>query len=152
MTAAGFATAFEAAAAQRRRRSPHTPTGIASAWEQLVEMVEAGYEDNVYEYDNDLAIRDLIEELLHLPALAEYPEFGWFRDRVAALDDRMRSGLSAEPVRLPGGHWWRSHLPVRGGPELADDLKRAYGYQVPQVLLLICAQGVPGDTAKSVER
>lgn len=134
MTAAGFAAAFEGAVTQRRRGGPRTPTGIVGAWEQLVEIVEAGYEDNVYEYDNDLAIRDLIEELLHLPVLAAFPEFGWFNDSVAALDERMRSGLSAEPVRLPGGRWWRSHLPVRAGAELADDLKRAYGYQVPEVI------------------
>lgn len=134
MTTAGFVAAFEDAVAERRGRGPYTPAGIVGAWEQLVEMVEAGYEDNVYEYDNDLAIRDLIEELVQLPALAEFPEFGWFRESVAALDDRMRSGLSAEPIRLPGHRWWRSHLPVKAGAELADDLKRAYGYQVPEVI------------------
>lgn len=134
MTTAGFVAAVEDAVAQRRRRGPYTPTGIVGAWEQLVEMVEAGYQDNVYEYDNDLAIRDLIEELLQLPALAGFPEFGWFSESVAALDNRMRSGLSAEPIRLPDHRWWRSHLPVKAGAELAGDLKGAYGYQVPEVI------------------
>lgn len=134
MTTADFVAAFEDAVAQRRRRGPYTPTGILGVWEQLVEVVEAGYEDNVYEYDNDLAIRDLIEQLLQLPVLAEFSESGWFREGVAALDDRMRSELTTEPIRLPGRQWWRSHLPVKAGVELADDLKRIYDYHVPEVV------------------
>jgi hypothetical protein len=108
-----------------------SPVQVIERWKQLVELVEEGYPDNIYEYSNDLAIRDLIETLLHDEQLREFEQLAWFRDQVRGLDTRFAAVLAPDPVdSTPGTPWWRARVPAHAGAELAGDIKSTYGRTV----------------------
>lgn len=67
------------------------PVAVLDAWRSFVGLCERGYDDNIYEYENDLAIRDLIEKLLTDDRLAALPESHWFGAEAARFDDRFRA-------------------------------------------------------------
>jgi hypothetical protein len=132
MTDKDFVEAFRAGVERRWNRGPFTPTRVAEQWEQVVSMIEDGYDQNIYEYDNDLSVRQLIADLLEDPSIRTHTESAWFVEAVDALDGRLRAVMTDRPIRE--GPWWRSHLPIVAGVELADGLHTRYGYTVPRVV------------------
>jgi hypothetical protein len=80
-------------------------------WSALVTAVERGYDDSIYEYTNDLSVRDRLAGI-------EGPE-------LAELDRRFEAATepAARPLgeRAVGWGWWR-RVPRRRTGELADDL------------------------------
>jgi hypothetical protein len=93
-------------------------------WSHFVAQVERGYDDSIYEYTNDLSVRDVLERLVEgagagLRAALE--------ERLTA-DDRRFETATEEHVRPLGEFkqttppwWWRRVPRVRVG-ELAEDL------------------------------
>lgn len=75
------------------------PVAVLDAWRSFVGLCESGYDDNIYEYENDLAIRDLIEKLLTDDRLAALPESHWFGAEAARFDDLFRA---LRPCRASG--------------------------------------------------
>ena len=134
MTTADFVAAFGQAVASRRSRGARTPTGIAQQWGEFVRAVEAGYDDSIYEFDNDLSVRGLIAHLLSDPAILAHAESSWFLDSVESIDEKFRSLLTRVPIRDLEGPWWRSHLPRMAGAELAVDFHTRYGYEVERIV------------------
>ena len=53
-----------------RLRAQHAPrpfwtlTGMIGAWRELPNEIDAGYQLTIYDYTNDLSVRDLLEEVL----------------------------------------------------------------------------------------
>ena len=81
-------------------------------WRDFVTTVERGYDDSIYEYTNDLSVRDRLERLVQ-GAIAE--------------DDRRFEAATQEADRPLGAFteeaptWWR-RVPRRRVGELAEDL------------------------------
>src|SRR5687768_7281562 len=63
---------------------------IVDDYDCLVKQCESGYGDWLCEYDNDIAMRDLIETILHSAVLEDYPEFQAWKSRISDLDQRLR--------------------------------------------------------------
>jgi hypothetical protein len=78
-------------------------------WGAFVAAVERGYDDSIYEYTNDLSVRDRL-------AGSDDP-------RVAELDRRFEAATAeaAAPLAPRDGWWWR-RVPRRLVGDLADDL------------------------------
>ncbi|MGH9970026.1 MAG: hypothetical protein ACREBG_19835 [Pyrinomonadaceae bacterium] len=97
---------------------------LLQGWNQFVSMVERGYKESVYDYTNDLSVRDLLESLLlNVPASV--------RDKISALlepyDLRFQAATSPTGQPLLRGledprSWW-FRIPKVLGPELEDDLR-----------------------------
>ena len=90
----------------------------------FVRAVERGYDDSIYEYTNDLSVRDRLESLVagSSPTLRSK-----LREVLAPVDDRFELAtepairpLSATPGEL--GSWWQ-RVPKHREGELADDLE-----------------------------
>ena len=113
----------------RGQGRPLSPTGVIGRWESFVEDCEAGYGDNIYEFENDMYVRGLIEEMLRNPDLAEFEQLGWVRAQVEAIDDRYRALLADREVR-PGASWWEARVPRIAGRELAADFRAQYELEV----------------------
>ena len=124
-----FPVAFDAAVPARSRRFGTTPDDHIAAWQQIVDWVADGYQDNFYEYRNDLYIRELIQTMLDHPDLAGYPELAEFRQRVDKLDERFRALLRPGPT-APGLPWWEAGIPARAGAELARHYRDHHGLTI----------------------
>jgi hypothetical protein len=97
-------------------------------WRAFVTTVERGYEDSIYEYTNDLSVRDRLEGVAAEagPALRAKLH-GALEDgdrRFAAATQEADRALGEFADEAPS--WWR-RVPRRRVGELADDLD-ALGY------------------------
>ena len=93
---------------------------LLNDWNRLVTAVERGYEDSIYEYENDLSVRDRLERLV----TGAGPGLRAQLEGALAADDRRFTAATEEaarPLRTRGEWWWR-RVPVRLVGELADDL------------------------------
>ncbi len=84
---------------------------LINDWRYFVVQVERGYPDNIYEYDNDLAVRDLLQELmdLGLPSFnAQLSTFlaTWDHRFCAATDEQ-----SSQATVVPPARWWWHRTP-----------------------------------------
>jgi hypothetical protein len=92
-------------------------------WSALVSTVERGYEDSIYEYTNDLSVRDRLESV----AAGAGPALRAKLRGVLADDDRRFEAATEEAARALGEFaggapsWWR-RMPRRRVGELAEDL------------------------------
>ena len=90
---------------------------LLEEWRDFVRECEAGYGWNVYEYHNDLAVRDRLQSTLD-EGDAELAA------QVAEIDGRFRAllqpGVQVGPEEDP---WWHRGVLRHAGPELATGLK-----------------------------
>lgn len=98
---------------------------LVSGWRIFVSAVERGYRDSIYDYTNDLTVRDRVElvlaHLTHDARAVVEPE-------VVEIDARFASATRASPVPLPAGRqddarWWWWRIPRRLERELLADLQ-----------------------------
>lgn len=100
-------------------------SSLVEEWRSFVRDVGNGYDLTIYDFTNDLSVRDIIEAVLEqLPtslsaALAE---------QVDAVDAGFKAVTRSVPrPLLPGadkGAWWWSRVPLHPAGELLDDLKQ----------------------------
>ena len=103
----------------------HERTGmLLDEWREFVAGCEAGYGWNVYEYHNDLAVRDRIAaglDEMDADAAAQ----------VAEVDARFRAllqpGVQVGPEEDP---WWHRGVLRYAGPALAAELKEWFSVDV----------------------
>lgn len=103
----------------------HERTGeLLDEWREFVDGCEAGYPWNVYDYHNDLAVRDRLEL-----SLEEMDAAG--RARVAEVDARFRTllqpGVQVGPEEDP---WWHRGVLRYAGPELSAELNEWFHVDV----------------------
>jgi hypothetical protein len=98
-------------------------------WSGLVNQVERGYDDSIYEYTNDLSVRDRLERVAH----GAGPGLRAKLDGRLADDDRRFEAATEEGARPLGEFgeasppWWWRRVPRRRAGELAEDLE-SLGY------------------------
>ena len=97
-------------------------------WSGFVAEVERGYDDSIYEYTNDLSVRDRLDDV----AAGAGPGLRAKLDAALAADDRRFAAATEAPARAldaakAASRWWWRRVPARRVGELADDLD-ALGY------------------------
>jgi len=107
--------------------------GLVDNWERVVESVKRGYHLGLDDYLNDMDGRQLLDEALEL-AKADQA----YIERVRRADQSMRRLVKPIARSLWGEenanehgwsaekNWWYFAVPIKAGPELADDLKEEY--------------------------
>ena len=111
-----------------------TAKDFADAWSSFVDQCSHGYDMNIYEYENDLSVRGLIDRLLNNEDLACFSEFANFGDRVAETDAEFRALLQeGVEIRDSGAPWWERGVPRIAGAELAEDLSQMFQVAVREV-------------------
>jgi hypothetical protein len=122
--------AFIAAVAAQGRRATWGLLQFIEAWQTFVVEVAAGYSGDLYEYENELSVRDDLEFALSNPDLQKYPEWADLQAAITTIDSRFRSLLEQGPGVHLDAKWWRARLPARAGAEFAEDAKRLFGVEV----------------------
>jgi len=107
-----------------------SPWAVAERWEQFVTTCEDCYRWGLYEFENDVRVRDLLERAFDDVRLAAFPQIAAMRRRVDEADQRFRELLQEPSVAIGGRLWWRVGLLGRGGEEYCDDVKRIHGISV----------------------
>ncbi len=109
-----------------RAKRTLTLNQLLQQWGDFVVQIERGYQDSIYEYANDLSVRDLLEEILVKATQA-------LREKLTELiqpwDERFYNATqkTQRPV-LPGmaqeslRSWW-FRVPKNPGRELEQDLR-----------------------------
>jgi hypothetical protein len=91
-------------------------------WRRFIAAVERGYDDSIYEYTNDLSVRDRLERVIAgaSPGLREQLE-----GTLAADDKRFEAATeeAARPLGVTYTTWWWQRVPRRRVGELAQDLR-----------------------------
>ncbi|MBL0885908.1 hypothetical protein [Myceligenerans indicum] len=103
------------------------------SWSEFVDECAEGYSFGVYEYDNDLQVRDLLELAFDGEA-DELLGAEEARRSIVVVDERFRRILKPG-VRVPGASetWWSGAVPARGGVELVEDLEENYRTEIDLV-------------------
>jgi hypothetical protein len=92
-------------------------------WRRFVGEVERGYDDSIYEYTNDIAVRDRLERVV----AGASPGLRAQLERALADDDRRFAAATEAAARPLGRSPWAQRVPTRRVGELAEDLA-ALGY------------------------
>jgi hypothetical protein len=102
-----------------------TLTYLLERWAQFVKAVEIGYDDSIYEYTNDLGVRDLLEDVINgcAPPLRVR-----LTDVLNDWDSRFLKATAQWPTSWvqrkgdsPG--WWWFRVPLILNSELQNDLE-----------------------------
>lgn len=114
-------------AVTERSKQTVSLNALLREWMNFVSRVEAGYSDSVYEYTNDLSVRDVLGRVA-----ATLPEKLQERllDTLRPYDEKYERAtlLVAQPL-APGvsldARWWWFRVPKRLQGELEADLRSA---------------------------
>lgn len=113
------------ASMSRKAGHPLTLASLLERWENFVSEVEEGYDDSIYEYTNDLSVRDLLQVVVDNSPIS-------FRDKlIGALwiwDERFKKATEASkrsvlPNKEKSQAWWWFRVPKKPGSELKNDLQ-----------------------------
>src|SRR6266487_3196479 len=94
-----------------------SPNQLLEAWNQFVDECELGYDMGIYEYDNDLSVRNIIEKILQDEALSKFEEYEYFKKEIFKIDERFRKLLSKEKKRTDKRFWWERGILNKAGKE-----------------------------------
>ena len=95
---------------------------LLKKWGSFVTAVERGYDDSIYEYTNDLSVRDRLERVV----TGASPGLRAQLEGALAGDDGRFEAATEEAARPLGARyttWWWRRVPLRRVGELADDLR-----------------------------
>ena len=85
---------------------PTSPATIMDYWEETIEEGEEGYEETVWDWDEALSVRHIIQFILDRQNLYKNQYFLNFKNKIKELDQRLIN-LSVEPdVNLNEKEWW----------------------------------------------
>ncbi len=108
-----------------------SPAAHLGQWDLVIRECEDGYSSSIYEYDNDIGVRDQIQRLLDAPEFQQYAELGEFRREVDNIDARFRAILRpVVEVKADSPYWWRRGVLASAGREYADDVEALYGVHI----------------------
>ncbi|HVF03490.1 MAG TPA: hypothetical protein VNA20_01500 [Frankiaceae bacterium] len=132
VTGPDFLTAFRDFAVGRGLPARTTPWSLVGTWESFVDQVVEGYDWYIEEYENEIGVRRLLEDVLHDAALGAFEQVTTtMTERVAAADEQFRAALlPGVAVGSPDEPWWLRGVPARAGERFATDLKTMYGIEV----------------------
>lgn len=125
-----YLAAVQRALAGLGPRRQRTPAGLLDQWSAFVELCEESYRSTIYEYEDEIGVRDAIQRLLDDPEVSRFPEAREWAQRIRVWDDRFRRLLEPLPRPRPGAAWWKAGVPRYGGPEFAEDIRRIHGLEI----------------------
>jgi hypothetical protein len=103
-----------------RTGRPVSFNALLKRWQELVHEVTVGYSLTLYDYTNDLSVRDQIEEVL-----TRVPDSlrARLEEVVRPLDERFEEGTTAlEKPLLPRSHRWWFRIPRKRSAEFDADI------------------------------
>ncbi len=130
MNESDFGPSIQALFASRGWPREMWPHGMLKDWQAFIEECVRGYSDNIYEYWNDIRVREWIELVLSVPELQSMVGYKEFAAAVFVLDKQFKN-LLIPGVIVPGRKfWWEAGVLKSAGAELAKDFRIEYDIQI----------------------
>lgn len=102
-----------------------TLSDLLEKWMRFVLSVEHGYNDSIYEYTNDLSVRELLEKVTDASPQSLrnklLKELKAWDDRLMAVTKPAPQPLMERKGEKPA--WWWFRIPSKPGNELRSDLQ-----------------------------
>lgn len=106
------------------------PYELLESYQFLLQQFQDSYDWNIEEYDNDIYIRDIIENaVLQNKELQGFEELNHFRSRVYDLDDKLKQ-MTFYFCRSPELPWWINRILKKAGSRYSEEVKRIYGFDL----------------------
>lgn len=121
---------FSAVVAPRGLRGTWSIWQFLDAWATFVDEVLAGYTGDLYEYENELGLRDDLQRALTDERVLAHPDWPTAAEQIARSDTRLEAYLARGPEVRPDSEWWRRRLPPFAGDELIQDASRLFGVEI----------------------
>lgn len=120
-------------ALQNHGYKPRSPNELLRWWQQFLEQCEDGYPSSIYEYDDEICVRDYIESVLNDVRVASYGEFTEFELKVRGIDERFRKLFQPDVKRpWPNDVWWRAGILRFACEEYCQDILSRYSIPVDE--------------------
>lgn len=118
---------------ERAGYKPRTPDELINWWDNLIKQCEDGYEWTIYEFDDEMAVRDYVSLVLRDESLQPMPEYVEFKHSIDELDNRFRAMLQ-EGVKRPfkRDDWWRTGVLRYAGSDYCEDMESRYSISVDE--------------------
>lgn len=109
-----------------RAKQPLSLNQLLRQWRDFVVRIERGYKDSIYEYSNELSVRNLLEEILHhvTPSLREelLRLIKPWDERFDKATSEVARPLSSKSMQGVTHRWW-FRIPKHFGREFEGDLR-----------------------------
>jgi hypothetical protein len=108
-----------------RAKYPFSLSYLLQKWGDFVAQVDKGFEGSIYEYTNDLSIRDVLEEILLKAPPSLHDKI---MQRVQPWDDRLhevtrKASRPLAPGVPPDAPSWWLRIPKKLARQLEDDFR-----------------------------
>lgn len=121
---------FRTVAKPRGSRATWSPGKFVEAWESFVEEAISSCWGDLYEFEANLGMRDVLALALRSDQLDAFDEWTELSKRIKTADERFRALLSDGPEIRAGAPWWRERLPPYAGEDFVADAARLYGVKI----------------------
>lgn len=102
-------------------------------WSNFVSQCTEGYDWTIYEYDDEIGVREYLECLLQDNELQQFSEFAALRESVEKTDEIFRGLLQEQVVRpTDSKFWWRKGVLKFAGDEYRQDMASRYAILVAE--------------------
>lgn len=102
-------------------------------WSSFVNQCVDGYDWTIYEYDDEVGVRDYLECILQSEELRKFTEFASLRESVDKVDEVFRGLLQTDAERPTNSRfWWRKGVLRFAGDEYRHDMESRYSIAVEE--------------------
>lgn len=106
---------------------------LVEMWEGFVSECSKGYAYNIYEYENDLSVRNAIERILSSNELESYLEYFNFKNKILELDQLFKALLSDRYFIEDRKTWWEKGILIKGGVDYVNDIEELFKIKIQEV-------------------
>ncbi len=110
----------------------YEPPYLLEVWADFVDTCESGYLHTIYEYWDDIYIRELIEFAVNDVFLSTFNEHIHFKEEVAKMDELFKDLVFF--CDLKKRFWWENAILKYAGEEYADQIKEKYGIDIQKLV------------------
>jgi hypothetical protein len=110
-------------------KKEYAPTQVIEVWRELVDACIEGYSYSVFDFSNDLFVRELVEFGLTEGNLSKYEEHQTFKQKIKEIDDDFLKIIRESTY--PKDQWWKDAILKYSGEKYSSDMSKFHGISIP---------------------
>ncbi len=107
-----------------------SPASLVTQWREFVKWCEDGYQWDISEYNNEISVRDKLEQLLMSQKLQSFNELQQLKITVEEIDQDFKKLLKDDVKLINQNTWWKQGILKKAGGPYATYFQNAYDIEV----------------------